>query len=28
VRPAESVSEREKVASMAAYGDRRPLSYY
>jgi len=28
VRPPESTTEREKRASMAAYGDRRPLSYY
>jgi hypothetical protein len=28
VRPPESVTEPEKRASMAAYGDRRPLSYY
>jgi hypothetical protein len=28
VRPPESVTEREKAASMAAYGDHRSLSFY
>jgi hypothetical protein len=28
VRPSESITEREKRASLAAYGDRRPLHYY
>jgi hypothetical protein len=28
VRPAESVTEPEKRASLAAYGDHRPLHYY
>jgi hypothetical protein len=28
VRPPESITEREKAASMAAYGDHRSLSFY
>ena len=28
IRPPESVTEPEKRASLAAYGDRRPLDYY
>jgi hypothetical protein len=28
VRPSESVTEPEKRASLAAYGDRKPLHYY
>ena len=28
VRPPEAVTEREKLASMAAYGDTRPAHYY
>jgi hypothetical protein len=28
VRPPESITEREKRASLAAYGDTRPLHYY
>jgi hypothetical protein len=28
VRPPESITEREKSASLKAYGDRRPLHYY
>jgi hypothetical protein len=28
IRPPVSVTEREKAASMSAYGDHRPLSYY
>lgn len=28
VRPSESITEREKAASMAAYGDHRSMSFY